>query len=149
MRVFCLFCAIAALSACGSRENSGLDALETRTVVLPGGEKIRAEVKIRPQEMSMGMMFRDSLPRGQGMLFIHSKPGPYTYWMHNCRIPLDIIFMDPEHKILGIAENAPPCTAPPDQCPRFGGAANTQFVLELAGGESKHYGLKPGQTLSF
>jgi uncharacterized membrane protein (UPF0127 family) len=126
-----------------------MDELNTTVVTLPGGQEIRAEVKMSPETMRYGMMFRDSLPKGHGMLFIHPKPGSYTYWMHNVRIPLDIIFLDPGRRIVGITVNAPPCPLEPEQCPQFGGNPNTQFVLELAGGESKRLGLKPGDVLRF
>jgi uncharacterized membrane protein (UPF0127 family) len=135
-------------ASCGPRD-SGLDELNTRTVTLPGGQQIIAEVKTDPKTMQYGMMYRDSLPKGRGMLFVHQKPGPYTYWMHNVRIPLDIIFMNPRREIVGIAVNAPPCLGEAASCPHFGGAPNTQFVLELAGGESKRLGLRAGSVLTF
>jgi len=71
MRYFPLCVVLAlALSGCG-RDSADADVLETRTVTLPNGTRIRAEVKIRPFDMQRGMMFRDELPQGEGMLFIH------------------------------------------------------------------------------
>src|SRR5579862_8424729 len=87
------------LAGCGS-ETAGPDALNTRAVTLPGGQKIRAEVEVTEVDMRKGMMFRDSLPRGNGMLFMHDTPGLYPYWMFQCRIPLDMLWMDPQHRIV-------------------------------------------------
>jgi uncharacterized protein len=149
MRYF-LILMLAALAGagCGSRE-TGMEDLETRIVTAPGGEKIVAEVKIRAEQMKYGMMFRDALPKGRGMLFIHSKPGAYTYWMHNVRIPLDIIFMDSARTVTGVALNSPPCLGEAATCPHFGGNPNTLYVLEIGGGESKRLGIRPGTVLSF
>ena len=136
------------MAACGSRDAT-IEDLQTRIVTLPNGHEIRAEIKTTPEAMRFGMMFRDSLPKDTGMLFVHDKPGAYSYWMHNVRIPLDIIFMDSQRTILGIAANAAPCKLEPNRCPQYGSNANTRYVLELAGGEAKRLGLKPGDVLRF
>lgn len=134
--------------ACGPATES-LDEINTRMVTLPDGKQIRAEVKIKPDEMARGMMFRSSLPPGRGMLFIHSQPGPYTYWMPDVQIPLDIVFMDPNRRIVEIAAGAPPCTTKREDCPHYGGHHVEQYVLELGAGEAQRLGLKVGQELWF
>jgi uncharacterized membrane protein (UPF0127 family) len=139
---------LAILVGCGP-ETSGVEDLRLRPVTLPDGREIKAEVMINPVEMARGMMYRESLPRGRGMLFIHQKPAPYRYWMTNMKISLDIIFMDSDRKIVDIAADAPPCTAKPNECPVYGGFHYEQFILELAAGEAKRLGLHEGQTLSF
>ncbi|MCS6954371.1 MAG: DUF192 domain-containing protein [Bryobacterales bacterium] len=133
---------------CGPRPVT-LEEYHTRLVTLPGGQRIRAEVMIHPTDMMRGMMFRDSLPPDRGMLFIHPEPGPYTYWMYQVRIPLDIIWMDSSRTILEISANTPPCLKPASECPHYGGNPRTRYVLELAGGMAAKYGLKVGDTLSF
>jgi len=150
MRTF-LLCAAAAvvMSGCGSKPDTGLAGLDTRTVTLPNGTRIEAEVKIKPADMQQGMMFRESLPPGQGMLFIHNQAGPYTYWMYNVRIPLDIIWMDANRRIVEISANTPPCKTKASECPSYGGHYRSLYVLELGGGEAARYGLKPGDTLTF
>jgi uncharacterized protein len=137
------FCA-----GCGPA-TTGVEELRLRTVTLPDGQQIRAEVLVRPDEMARGMMYRDSLPKGRGMLFIHDKPAPYRYWMHDVKIPLDIIFMDEMHKIVEISADTPPCTSDPKDCPTYGGHHFEQFVLELGGGEARRLGLVEGQSLTF
>jgi uncharacterized membrane protein (UPF0127 family) len=139
---------LAACAGCGSRIAEEFP-LETRTVLLPNGTNIRAEVVMRPVDMSRGLMFRDSVPRGEGMLFIHDKPGPYTYFMYNVRIPLDMIFMSPDRRIVEIAANVPPCKTKASACPTYGGHFAAQYVLELGGGEAARYGLKTGDALTF
>jgi len=143
-----LFSLCVFLAACGAKE-SPLDVLESRVVTFPNGEKVRAEVRIKQSDLMRGMMFRDSLPHGSGMLFILPKLGPYGYWMYEVKIPLDIIWMDGSHRITEIVPNAPPCKAKASECPTYGGHTNSLFVLELNGGEAQRLGLKVGDTLTF
>ncbi len=143
-----LLALVIVFAACGSKPPNTGDA-ETRVVTLPGGQQVRAEVMARPEDMERGMMYRSSLAPDRGMLFLHSTPGKYTYWMHNCLIPLDIIWMDQDHRIQEISANTPPCNTAPERCPQYGGNFDSWYVLEMAGGMAARYGLKPGDTLSF
>lgn len=136
------------LAGCGS-ETGGTDELLTRKVTLPDGQTIRAEVEMTSVDMQKGMMFRDSLARGRGMLFIHSTPGLYPYWMFQVRIPLDMIWMDAGHRIVEISPDTPPCQTKASLCPNYGGHQTAQYVLELGGGEARRLGLTLGQTLEF
>jgi uncharacterized membrane protein (UPF0127 family) len=139
-----------ALLACSSDENV-VTEVGVRLVGLPNGDKVRAEVMQTQIDMTRGMMFRKSLDRGRGMLFVHGKPGPYTYWMYNVEIPLDLIFIDAGHRVVYIEHAAPPCRTAASQCPQYGPnpPRPVQYVLELGGGEAKRYGLKPGDALTF
>ncbi|MEO8663487.1 MAG: DUF192 domain-containing protein [Bryobacteraceae bacterium] len=142
--------ALCLLAACGRVTGSGADSgFAAKVVTLPNGQKINAEVMLEDRDMMRGMMFRDSLAPDRGMLFVHPKPGNYSYWMYQVRIPLDIIWMDSSRRIVEISANTPPCTTAPRECPHYGGHAVVQYALELAGGMVEHYGLKEGQTLDF
>ena len=149
MRYFLPLILLALASAGCGPPTVGLDELGMRVVKLPNGKQIRAEAEIDPIDMQKGMMFRDSLPRGRGMLFIHDKPGAYQYWMYQVRIPLDIVWMDTSHRIAEISADTPPCKTKASLCPTYGGHQTAQFVLELGGGEAKRLGLSVGQTLEF
>ncbi len=76
--ILLILLAAAVLGGCGEKPLSVSD-LNTRTLILPGGARIQAEVKLTAPEMARGMMFRDSLPKDRGMLFIHNPPGQYAY----------------------------------------------------------------------
>jgi len=139
-----------ALAGAGcSSETEGPELIGTRKVTLPGGQTIRAEVEMDPVDMQKGMMFRDSLARGRGMLFIHQTPGLYPYWMYQVRIPLDMLWMDASHRIVEISADTPPCKTKASLCANYGGHQTAQFVLELGGGEARRLGLSLGQTLDF
>lgn len=133
---------------CGSKPDLAED-INTQLITLPAGGQIRAQVVLTQREMESGMKFRDALPQGRGMLFVHNKSAPYVYWMSNVRVPLDIVFMDSSHRIVEIAADTPPCAKKPEECPVYGGHASEQFVLELRAGEAQRLGLHQGQTLGF
>ena len=140
------------LVCCGGgrqAENGMEEQLNTRVVTLPDGAEIRAEVLIKPAEMARGMMYRDPLPPGRGLLFVHPKPDYYRYWMSNVKAPLDIIFMDANRQIVEISADTPPCTTKPADCLLYGGHQLEQYVLELRAGEARRLGLHTGQKLGF
>ena len=103
-----------------------------------------------PRDMARGMMFRESLAPDRGMLFVYAKMDKYSHWMYQVKIPLDMIWLDKEHRIVEIVANIPPCTSKSaKECPPVGGHTDSITVLELAAGMSEKYGLKNGQILEY
>ncbi|MFN7938701.1 MAG: DUF192 domain-containing protein [Bryobacteraceae bacterium] len=150
VRVLIWIAASLVLTGCGSQPTGKIDAINMRQITMPGGQLVQAEVLTRREDMMSGMMFRSTLAPDRGLLFVHSKPGRFSYWMHNVKVPLDIIWMDTEHNIVEVSANTPPCLdSDPVRCPHFGGAEDSQFVLELAAGMAEKYGLRKGIKLSF
>jgi hypothetical protein len=98
-------------------------------------------------DMARGMMFRDQLPEGRGLLFIHEKPGRNGYWMYQVKVPLDIIWMDRKGKVVEVAENVPPCLGKASTCPTFGGTVESSIVLEVPGGYARRHGVKVGEII--
>lgn len=136
------------LAGCGEKADA-VDEFNTREVTLPDGTRIRAEVMTKELDMRRGMMFRDSLPRDRGMLFIHGGVGKYSYWMYQVKVPLDIIWMDSRRNVVEIAENVQPCTTRASECPQIGGTKDALVVLELPAGEARKHGIRVGSSLSF
>jgi uncharacterized membrane protein (UPF0127 family) len=83
------------------------------------------------------------------MLFVHPVTGHYSYWMYQTYIPLDMIWMDENHRIVELVESAPPCKTAASKCAHFGGNENAKFVLEMNGGAIRKYGLKAGETVQW
>ena len=123
--------------------------LNSESIILPDGSEIRAEVLTNPVELEHGMMYRDALPHRRALLFVHQKPSYYRYWMPNVKVPLDIIFMDANRKIVEISADTPICTTKPEDCLLYGGHHLEQYVLEMRAGEAQRLGLSVGQTLRF
>lgn len=147
MRYVCVLAAML-LVGCGSKPSS-MEDLGTRDVVLPGGQIVRVETMIDTKDLLRGLMFRTSLPPDRGMLFIHLQPGHYPYWTYQHKIPLDMIWMDADKQVVEIVPNAPPCQTNASRCPHFGGNYMAQYVLQLAGGMARKYGVRVGDRVSF
>ncbi|MBV8114534.1 MAG: DUF192 domain-containing protein [Silvibacterium sp.] len=118
-------------------------------VMLPDGSTVHVELAKTEAERNFGLMERTSLPQGRGMLFIHEQPGHYGYWMYDCKIGLDIIWMDQNHRIVEMSPNTPPCKGKSNTCPSYGGHEASVYVLELPVGSIKAHQLAVGQTVNF
>lgn len=111
-----------------------------------GGERFKVEIADNDTERARGLMFRDELADGNGMLFIHDEQAPQAYWMKNTRIPLDILYFDNARKLVSQQRNVPPCSAG-DACPSYPSDEPARFVLELNAGEAERLKLQDGAEL--
>lgn len=137
------------LSACGEKPST-MEDLRSAEVILPNGTKIIAETMREQIDLTRGMMFRDSLGDGRGMLFINPREGNFAYTMYQVKIPLDIIWMDHVHRIVEIASNTPACPSKAaHECPWYGGHEKAQFVLELNAGAATKNGLRLGDLVNW
>ncbi|MDC0656593.1 DUF192 domain-containing protein [Leisingera sp. SS27] len=100
------------------------------------------EIADDEQERAQGLMFRESMPRGAGMLFVYDRPQPAAFWMKNTLIPLDIIFLDKTGLVTTVHENAKPGDLTP-----IPGGDEVFAVLEINGGLARRYGIAPGTQL--
>jgi uncharacterized membrane protein (UPF0127 family) len=115
-------------------------------VVTLGKEKYRLEVVKTFESRAQGLSDRNALAPATGMRFIFDIPGNYSFWMHNMRFPLDMVFID-SGKIVQIANNVPfPKTATEEPVTIHPQQVYTD-VLELKAGEADRLGLKIGQTI--
>lgn len=108
-----------------------------------GKESFEAEIAAKPVDIQVGLMFRKEMPTDRGMLF--EFPGPprtQSFWMKNTLIPLDIIFIAADGRIVNIHRNAKPgdTTSLPSLEPVTG-------VLELNGGVADARGIKIGDRV--
>jgi len=107
-------------------------------------EKNRFSVEIAKtqNDISRGLMFRNYLEKNTGMLFIFEKESVYPFWMKNTLIPLDMIWIDGENKIVFIKNNAQPCKEL--NCGHINPQVRAKYVLEINAGTAKNLGLKIG-----
>ena len=119
---------------------AGQAALEivTKTGVRP----FTVELATNDAERERGLMFRKELPDGRGMLFDFQHERPVAFWMHNTYIPLDMIFIRADGRILSIAENTKPQS---DDLVPSGGPVRA--VLEVIGGTARKLGIAPGDRV--
>jgi len=129
-------CALLALSACRAEE----------PWVEVSGQRFTVELAADDQSRAMGMMFRDELAQDRGMFFLFRREAPRSFWMMNTRIPLDIIYLDRDLRVVSIVANARPCRRAP--CPNYPSRGPAQVVLEINGGQAAELGLEPGDRLA-
>ncbi len=126
-------------------EAAAADALPMAEVVVhsaSGAMPVRVEVAADPASRHRGLMFRQSVPPGTGMLFVFREPADEAFWMHNTLVPLDMVFIGSDRKIVGIVENA----APQSNESRSVGARSL-YVLEVLGGTAFAHGWKRGDRV--
>ena len=111
-----------------------------------GGKRYAVEVADDDAERARGLMFRDVLAEGHGMLFLHEEERPLAYWMKNTRIPLDILYFDSGRRLVAQQRDVPPCTLG-DGCPPYPSNAPARYVLELNAGQAEALGLRNGAEL--
>jgi uncharacterized membrane protein (UPF0127 family) len=136
--------------------NPSTDATQTHTqaappagprVILPDDFVVKVEIAANDELRAQGLMYRDHLDPGAGMLFFFPEEGEYPFWMKNTRIPLDIIWIGSDRRIVHVKHEVPPCRVA--DCPSYPPNARARYVLEVAGGEARKHGLVPGDVLRF
>lgn len=115
-------------------------------VSFPDRTRVHAEVAATEAEREHGLMNRKSLGDLDGMIFVFEAPGLHTFWMKDTLIPLDMLWLDANGKIVSIAETVPPCKTP--QCPTYPPSAPASFVLELNAGFAKKHQIRIGDTVA-
>jgi len=141
--------ALVLLCSCGEQPTK-LEDLNATEITFPNGTKMLADTMLQQLDLTRGMMFRDSLAKDRGMLFVYAKEQKTPFWMYQVKIPLDIIWMDKGRHIVEIVPNAVPCTAKKSsECTLYGGNADALYVLELNAGSAAKLNLKTGDALGF
>ncbi|MGA8528746.1 MAG: DUF192 domain-containing protein [Acidobacteriaceae bacterium] len=118
-------------------------------VMLPDGSTVHVELATTEAERNYGLMGRTKLPEGRGMLFVDDRESRQAYWMYDCKIGLDIVWMDAQHRIVEMSPDTPPCRGKSNTCPNYGGHEMSQYVLELPVGDIARHHLKVGETVEF
>ncbi|MGE0258135.1 MAG: DUF192 domain-containing protein [Alphaproteobacteria bacterium] len=108
-----------------------------------GPHKFTVEIATTPAQMEQGLMFRRTLAPDAGMLFVFKTPSKAAMWMKNTVIPLDMLFIDAQGRVINIAERRVP-----ESLDTIGADAPARAVLELNGGTAQRLGIKPGDRVS-
>lgn len=111
-------------------------------VTAHGARRFTVEIADTDATREHGLMFRKSLAADRGMLFDFGTPQTVTFWMKNTLIPLDLIFIGKDGRVVTIARNATPMSEAliPSGGPILG-------VLEVKGGRAAQIGVKPGDEV--
>jgi uncharacterized membrane protein (UPF0127 family) len=107
-----------------------------------GPQHFTIELAETPAQMEQGLMFRRTMPPDVGMLFIYNTPTVATMWMRNTLIPLDMLFVDGQGRIVNIHQRAVPQTLDV-----IAAGAPVRAVIELNGGTAARLGIAPGDRV--
>ena len=116
------------------------------TIVTGGGRELTFQVEVAdtPAKRELGLQYRRDLAPDRGMIFLFPSESEHSFWMKNTPIPLDMIFINRDRKIVGIVEQTVPFSTDSRSVPGL-----SQFVLEINGGLSKRHGIKAGDSVRF
>ena len=118
-------------------------ALESLTISTASGpHRFKVEVMRTEAERERGLMYRKTMAVDHGMLFEYQSEQPVTFWMHNTYLPLDLIFIGKDGRVLNVARDAKPMDESliPSAGPALG-------VLELDAGTAKTIDLQAGDVV--
>ena len=103
-----------------------------------------AEIADTAEERAQGLMYRDNLAANEGMLFLYPAERPITFWMKNTPLPLDMIFIDGNGRIVHVAAMAKPFDTRPISSER-----PAKAVLEILGGSAGQLGINVGDFVEW
>ncbi len=114
------------------------------TIETADGARHRFEVELAlsREQQAQGLMYRRSLAENAGMLFVYGKEWPVSMWMKNTLIPLDMLFIRRDGRIVRIAERTVPRSLETISSGQLVAA-----VLEVNGGTAARLGIRPGDRV--
>jgi len=136
-----IFAALALLAFTAAAGAADLQTIEIASK--SGVHAFAVEVATTDQERATGLMYRKELPEGRGMLFDFGRDQEVSMWMKNTYVPLDMIFIRSDGRILRIAENTEPLST---RIISSGGAV--RGVLEVVAGTARRLGIAPGDRVA-
>ncbi len=116
------------------------------TTVKLKGHEFHVEQADDAASQQRGLMFRESMPDDHGMIFNFADEQVRTFWMKNCRMPLDILYFDANYKLVSVQQRVPACRSGP--CPTYPSEGPSKYVLELNAGTADKLDVKPGDVLT-
>ncbi|ALG72227.1 hypothetical protein VY88_13875 [Azospirillum thiophilum] len=114
------------------------------TVETAGGGKFRFDVELAltPGQQAQGLMYRRTMAADAGMLFIYDRVQAASFWMKNTLIPLDMLFIAADGRIVNIHERAVP-----ESLDSVNSDGPVKAILELNGGMAARLGIRPGDRV--
>ncbi|PSG98939.1 MAG: hypothetical protein BRC29_02305 [Nanohaloarchaea archaeon SW_7_43_1] len=124
----------------------------TATFVDDSGEELATisyETAVSDTEKREGLMLREELDENHGMIFVYDKSEKRSFWMKNTLIPLDIVFLDSEKRIINIEKAYPEPDAADSELRRYQSDAPAQYVIEVNQNYTDRNNIESGDTVKF
>lgn len=128
----------------GGHPVSGLQVVPLTVKSADMVHSFAVEVAATAEEQAQGLMHRTELGPNDGMIFPRTPARQASFWMKNTVIPLDIIFVGDDGKILNIAANTTPLSLDPVES-----AGPVVLVFEIAGGRAAELGIEAGDLVEW
>ncbi|MCG6873316.1 MAG: DUF192 domain-containing protein [Gammaproteobacteria bacterium] len=146
-----LLAAVLPLSACADSRPAAAAKFVKVTLA---GEPFRLEIAAQGEKKRTGLMYRERIAPGTGMIFVYPHMAAHGFWMKNVRVDLDLLCLDSVGTVLRVYRmpaEAPQGPAESDmayyrrlaayRCPPM------QYAVELPMGTATRLGLTAGTTL--
>jgi uncharacterized membrane protein (UPF0127 family) len=130
-------------ASAGRHPESGLAVIPLTVTTAKATHRFQVEVAASPADQQRGLMFRTAMGPNEGMIFPNDPPQLRSFWMKNTVLPLDIIYIGPDRRVLNIVSGVPYST---ESLPSAGPVIN---VLELNAGRAAALGIKAGDTVTW
>ena len=135
--------ATAEANSAATHPTSGLQVIPVTITTDSGTHTIRAELAASPEEQRRGLMYRTAMGPDEGMLFPYAQPQPLSFWMHNTVLPLDLVFIDADRRVINVGRGEPYNeTSIVSERPGIA-------VLELNAGRAEELGIVPGTSVAW
>ena len=113
------------------------------------GKVIQVEVANTNETRARGLMYRRSLPKDQGMLFVFPSTQPLSFWMKNTYIPLSIGFFNAERQLLEVQEMQPESVVLKQPSKTYKSRLPAKYALEMNKGWFSKNKIKPGVKFEY
>ena len=127
-----------------------IDRKEETIIVVsfPNGRELETEVADTPEKLLVGLAFRDALPPNGGLLYIFESTGQNHLWTKEYRFPVDMMWVDESHHIVGLKENVAPCLEV--DCPKYSSSPEAvRYAIQTEAGFIKREGVTIGLELKY
>jgi uncharacterized membrane protein (UPF0127 family) len=121
-------------------------SVPTVTVTVGDAEPLVVEVAATPEERQFGLMDRDRVPTGTGMIFVFPRAEAGSFWMYRTRVPLSIVWAA-DRRVVGVAEMEPCRSAASAQCPTYPAPKPFDLAVEAPAGTFTDVGVRPGDPV--
>jgi uncharacterized membrane protein (UPF0127 family) len=125
----------------GCRDDATLSSNLPTTQMAVGRKTYTLEIAATERQRNKGLMQRDSIPKDHGMIFLFADEADRGFWMHNTRIPLDILYLNSAGRVVSVHRMEPYVEETTKS------KAPAKYAIELNAGEAEAAGAKEGQLL--
>lgn len=136
------FLIVAVFAAPAAAQTETFETSSLSIVTAAGEQRFAVELAVTPRQQSQGLMYRRKMAADAGMLFVYNRPQPVSFWMKNTFIPLDMLFIAADGRIVNIKQRTVPHSLKPVRS-----KGDVLAVLELNGGTVSRLGIKPGDEV--